>query len=94
MHLIHHGIGQGAGRLLGEQVHLRHLHALEQILAQAQHAFIGNARECILTGKLGQPTNEKKPDDEYGHQPQVERALGKAAVQQWLQQGGNQGLCR
>ena len=92
LHFIHHRVGQGAGRLLGKQIHLCQLHPFKQILAQAQHAFIRNPRQRILPGKLCKPTDKKQPDDEQRHHPQIQGALGKTAVKQRLQQCGNQWL--
>ena len=64
LHLVHHGVGQCTGRLLGKQVHLRDLDAGEQVFAQAQHAFVGNPRERILARELRHATHQEQSDNE------------------------------
>ena len=92
LHFIDHRVGERAGRLAPKQSHLCGQYTIKQRLAQCQHAFVGNACQCVLAYKLGHATYEKDPQNRQGHHPQLQGALGKALVQQGLQKGGDQGL--
>ena len=92
LHLVHHGIGQGTGRLAGEKTHFGGQQAVEQGSAQRQHAFVGNAGQRVLPHELGQAAHQEDSHDGHGHHPQLQRTIGEAFVQQRLQQRWNEGF--
>jgi hypothetical protein len=92
LHLVDDGVGQRAGRLPGKQGHLGVQQAREQALSQRQHAFVGDAREGVLSDKLGHAAHGEQAHQRHGHDPQLQLTLAEAAVQQGFEQGGNQRL--
>ena len=72
LHLVHHRIGQGAGRLAGEKTHFGGQQAVEQGRAQRQHAFVGNAGQRILADELGQTADQEDAHDGHGHHPELQ----------------------
>ena len=89
LHLVHHGVGQAAGRLAGKQPQLRIHQAAKNFVAQLEHAIVGNARQCVLRAKLGNaPQNEHEQYARW-HHPQGQSTFAKALIQQGLEHGGH-----
>ena len=89
---IDDGIGQGAGRLPGEEPHLGREQPLEHLAAQAQHAFVGDTCQRVLAHELRQAPDGEQAQQGDGNDPQRQGAFGEALVQQGLEQGGHQRL--
>jgi hypothetical protein len=92
LHLVDDGVGQRRCRLPGKQAHVGGQQALEQLLAQTQHAVIGDACQRVLSRELGQAANDEQADQKHRHRPQRQRASRKTAVEQRLEQCRHGGL--
>ena len=92
LNLVHHGVGQGAGRLATEQRQIGAHQFAKQVAAQFFHAVVGHARQRVLRHKVRQTTQAEQANDHQRYGPQRQTVLGKTVVQQRLKQGRNQGL--
>ncbi len=94
LYLVHHRVRERTGRLAAEKGHFCCQHAVKQRLPQREHAFVGNARQCVLGNELCNSPHQKNAQNGNWHHPQLQRALGETAVEQRLQQGRNERLGR
>ena len=92
LHLVHHRVGQGAGRLTAEKRQIRPHQLGKKIAAQFFHAVIGDAGQGILRHKVSQTTHSEQSNDRQRNRPQRQFVLGKSVVQQRLKQGRDQGF--
>ena len=87
LHLVHHGVGKAAGRLTGKQAQLGIHQAGEYIVAQPEHAIVGDARQRVLRSKLRNTAQNEHEQHSRRHHPQRQRAFSKTAIQQGLEHG-------
>ena len=90
--LVHQGVGELAGALLGKQVQLCIVEPLEHGAAQVQQAEAGRVRQCVLRHKASQAPKAEEGQQGCRHHPEVDIALAEAAVEQSLEQGRDQWL--
>ena len=89
LYFEHHGVGQAAGRLAREQPELGVEQAGEHVLAQLDHAVVGDAREGVLGRKACHTAHHEQRQHGGWNGPQLQRTLRETAIQQRLEQGRN-----
>lgn len=75
------------GRLTGKQAQLGIHQAGEYIVAQPEHAIVGDARQRVLRSKLRNTAQNEHEQHSRRHHPQRQRAFSKTAIQQGLEHG-------